>query len=141
MNYLLDTCVISELASPSPNGNVVSWIDDLSDENVFISVITIGEIKRGIDRLSMSARKRKLEKWLESLLLRFDDTIVSVDTSVVLSWGEMIASLDKVGRPMPALDSLIAATAKFHHLVLATRNTLDFKHAGIQLFNPWQSKG
>lgn len=141
MRYLLDTCVISELASQSPDGNVVSWIDELSDENVFISVITIGELKRGIDRLAVSSRRRKLEKWLESLLVRFEDTIVAVDTNVTLSWGEMIAQLDKVGRPMPALDSLIAASARYHQLVLATRNTFDFKHAGIQLFNPWQTKG
>lgn len=141
MNYLLDTCVISELASQSPNSNVVSWIDGLGDDNVFISVITIGEIKRGIQRLPMAGRRRKLEDWLENLLVRFDDTIVAVDTNVVLSWGEMIAVLDKKGRPMPALDSLIAASARYHHLVLATRNTIDFKHSGIQLFNPWQLKG
>lgn len=141
MKYLLDTCVISELASQSPDSNVVSWIDELSDENVFISVITIGELKRGIDRLAASSRKRKLEKWLESLLVRFEDRIVAVDTNVALCWGEMISQLDKVGRPMPALDSLIAASARFHHHVLVTRNTFDFKHAGIQLFNPWQRKG
>ncbi len=89
----------------------------------------------------MAGRRRKLEDWLENLLVRFDDTIVAVDTNVVLSWGEMIAVLDKKGRPMPALDSLIAASARYHHLVLATRNTIDFKHSGIQLFNPWQLKG
>ncbi len=141
MNYLLYTCVISELASQSPNSNVVSWIDGLGDDNVFISVITIGEIKRGIQRLPIAGRRRKLEDWLENLLVRFNDTIVAVDTDVVLSWGEMIAVLDKKGRPMTALDSLIAASARYHHLVLATRNTIDFKHSGIQLFNPWQLKG
>jgi toxin FitB len=142
MNYLLDTCVLSELASQRPDPAVVSWIDSLGDESVYISVITIGEIKKGIELLPQSRKRRTLEDWLlKGVLVRFQENIVKLDTGVILAWGVLTGELDRSGTPMPALDSLIAASAKFHGLTLATRNTGDFCNAGIVLFSPWtQSK-
>jgi toxin FitB len=140
MTYLLDTCVISELASTKPNQSVVAWIDDLNDEDIYLSVITLGEIRRGIDRLPISSKRKTLEKWLQSILVRFQSNIISVDTSIILHWGSLVAELDKNGTPMPAIDSLIAASASFHRLTLVTRNVADFKNSKIPLFNPWKSK-
>jgi tRNA(fMet)-specific endonuclease VapC len=139
MSFLLDTCIISELASRQPHSKVVAWIDSLADDQVFISVVTIGEIKRGVDRLARSRKKRVLEDWLNhGILVRFQENILMLDTEVMLAWGSLTAELDKSGTPMPALDSLIAASARFHRLTLATRNTRDFSSAPISLFNPWQ---
>lgn len=137
MNFLLDTCVISELASGNPNKAVVNWIDELDDGSVFISVITIGEIKRGIERLPDSRRRKKPEEWLDQILVRFERNILSLDVDIILCWGRLTSELDKAGAPIPALDSLIAATAAFHELTLATRNTVDFKRTGIALLDPW----
>ena len=138
MNYLLDTCVSSEPASKEPNAGLVDWIDNLDDEQVFIGVITIGESKRGVDRLPNSTGKDTLEKWFNKLLVRFENKIVSLDTRVILTWAELTAQLDRQGTPLPALDSMIAASVKFHQLILATRNVTDFQNAWIKLCNPWQ---
>lgn len=138
MNFLLDTCVISELTSKQANPKVVAWIDSLRDENVFISVITIGEIQRGIELLTQSRKRTQLEEWLNNgILVRFQRNIIPIDTRVIMAWGAMVAHLDKTGAPMPALDSLIAASASYHNLILATRNLVDFKNAQVQVFSPW----
>jgi predicted nucleic acid-binding protein len=139
MSFLLDTCVISELASKNPNPKVAGWIDSVDHEIVYLSVITIGEIQRGIELLPASRKRSSLEDWLfERVLIRFRDKIVSVDKDVVLLWGTMTAEMDKAGTPMSALDSLIAASARYHNLMLVTRNTADFKNCGVGLLNPWR---
>lgn len=138
MRYLLDTCVISELVSTTPNPKVVQWIDSIDEEKLFLSVITIGEIKKGIEKLPSSKRKNALKKWLkDDLLVRFNGRLLPIDTKVVLVWGRLIASLEKQGCPMPAIDSLIAATALASELNLVTRNDSDFSHSGVALVNPW----
>jgi predicted nucleic acid-binding protein len=138
MKYLLDTCVISELVTKTPNPNVVAFVDSLETDGVFLSVITIGEIVKGIEKLPASKRKQELRTWLqEDLLARFDAKILSLDTGVMLEWGKLIARVEAAGKPMPAIDSLIAATVLTHEMILVTRNVSDFDAAGIEIVNPW----
>lgn len=139
MSFLLDTCVISELVAKQPNPRVVQWIDGIDEGKLFLSVITIGEIKKGIEKLTDSPRKDALGEWLEDgLLVRFKDKILPVDIPVVLAWGRLAADLDRQGRRMPAIDSLLAATCLQHDLQLVTRNGNDFAYSGIAVLNPWE---
>ena len=138
MNYLLDTCVISELVARQPEPKVVNWIDAIEDERIYLSVITIGEIKRGVEKLPASPRRQALADWLSSdLLLRFKGRILAVDTAVMLRWGELVAQMESGGRPLPAIDSLIAALALTHNLHLVTRNEKDFEGTSVVVVNPW----
>jgi len=139
MSFLLDTCVISELVARQPNPEVVQWIDSVDEDKLFLSVITIGEIKKGIEKLSGSRRKDALADWLkDSLLVRFRDKVLPVDIPVVLCWGQLNADLDRRGRRMPAIDSLIAATCLQAGFQLVTRNESDFAHSGVTVINPWE---
>ena len=138
MKYLLDTCVISELVAKRPNPKVVDWIDQLDPDSVYLSVITIGEICKGIEKLPDSSRKTALLAWLtEELLSRFSARILSTDTAVMLEWGQLIGGLELQGQKMPAIDSLIAATARHYHCHLVTRNEQDFQQADVVMINPW----
>ncbi|HSO71298.1 MAG TPA: type II toxin-antitoxin system VapC family toxin, partial [Thermodesulfobacteriota bacterium] len=138
MRYLLDTCVISELRAKQPDKNVLKWIDGAMDERLFLSVITIGEIKRGIDKLVPGRKKQELEEWLrEKLLARFKDQILGIDIGVMLAWGGMLAHLEKQGRKLPGIDSLVAAIASYNDMHLVTRNVKDFEGAGLRIINPW----
>ena len=139
MNYLLDTCVISELVAKQPNSNVVQWIDSVDDQRLFLCTITIGEIKRGIEKLPETRRRTLLNDWLvDDLLVRFANRILPLDTSILLSWGAFTARLEARGRKLPAMDSLIAAVVIHHGLHLVTRNERDFIDAGVQVVNPWR---
>ena len=139
MRYLLDTNVISELVSKQPNQSVLDWVKDTDENLLYLSVITIGEIKKGIEKLPASARKDQLVDWLQDdLLQRFRDRLVSIDIKVMLQWGEIAAHLEMIGRPLPAIDSLIAASVSQGDFVLVTRNTSDFMAAGIPALNPWE---
>ena len=138
MKYLLDTCVISELVVKQPNPNVVEFVDSLDPDDSFLSVITIGEISKGIEKLSKSKRKQELQAWLKGdLLIRFDGKIISLDANILVEWGILTARLEATGRTMPALDALIAATALARQLILVTRNVSDFEETGIEIENPW----
>ena len=138
MTYLLDTCVISELVARQPNHDVVQWIDGVQEDELCLSVITVGEIKRGIEKLADSQRKHDLAAWLEDdLLARFGDRILPIDVPVMLVWGQLGSDMEKRGKPMPAIDSLIAATCLEAGLSLVTRNVSDFAHSGVKVINPW----
>ena len=137
MRVLLDTCVISELVVPRPDPKVVQWVDSLDESTVFLSAITIGEIQRGVARLPDSARKQRLADWLNGdLLVRFQDRILPLGVAELLTWGTLVARLEAQGRPLPAMDSLIAAIALTHNLHLATRNESDFAGTGVPILNP-----
>jgi tRNA(fMet)-specific endonuclease VapC len=131
--------VISELIAKQPAPAVIQWVDSMDEERLYLSVITIGEIKKGIDKLAASRRKSALAEWLAGdLLIRFEDRILSIDTRVMLVWGELTAYLEKQGKTMPAIDSLIAATALQGKLDLVTRNEDDFANSGVGIVNPWE---
>ncbi len=138
MSYLLDTCVISELVARQPDAGVVQWVDSIDEDRLFVSAISIGEIKKGIEKLADSKRKSTLAEWLEDdLLIRFQDKILPIDTQVMLVWGELTATLEKRDRRMPAMDSLIAAVALQGKLHLVTRNEDHFAYSGVSVINPW----
>jgi len=139
MKYLLDTCVISELVSKKPNSKVVEFVDTLDNDDVYLSVITIGEITQGIEKLPKSKRKQELHNWLqEDLLVRFSGRIIPIDNDVMTEWGSLAARLELVGTLIPAIDSLIAATALTYTLALVTRNVSDFEGSGVEILNPWE---
>jgi tRNA(fMet)-specific endonuclease VapC len=139
MNYLLDTCAISELVAKQPNQKVVEWIDSIEEARLYLSVITIGEIRKGIEKLPDSRRRTVLEEWLnDQLLVRFTGRIVPIDIGVMLRWGQLTGALEVMGKTMPAIDSLIAAIALYGNFSLVTRNEDDFKYAGIPIVNPWK---
>ena len=139
MNYLLDTCVISELVAKRPNPQVIAWINRTEETHLYLSVITIGEIRKGIEKLAQSRRRTALEEWLrDQLVVRFGGRIVPVGLEVMLRWGELTGALESAGHPMSALDSLIAATTLQGNFKLVTRNQEDFKYTRVALFNPWK---
>ncbi len=138
MRYLLDTCVISELVKNFPNPIVLDWLDSTPSERLFLSVITIGEIRKGLIKLPDSKRKDRLTEWLNTLLEDYRDRIYSFDLADAENWGIMQGQAEKSGMPMSSMDSLIAAIAYTHNLVLVTRNVTDFNASNIPIHNPWK---
>jgi predicted nucleic acid-binding protein len=139
MKYLLDTCVISEIIRPKPSKKVTNWIKNEDESNFFISVLTIGELHKGIEKLADSKRKIELHNWVENdLKERFWNRIIDIDMQTAMIWGKIQGITESIGRPMPAIDSLIAATGITHNLAVATRNTTDMKESGVTLINPWK---
>lgn len=139
MNYLLDTNVISELVAKRPDPEVVEWIDQLDPNSVYLSVITIGEIRKGVAKLPASKHKESLERWLlDDLLVRFHDHILPLDLNVMLAWGKLTGACAAEGINLPVIDSLIAATVLHYRCTLVTRNEGDFQHAQINVVNPWR---
>jgi len=138
VKYLLDTNIISEFISKYPDQKVVDYILSLKEEDLFLSVITIGEIKSGIEKLDEGKRKESLLAWLENdLLTRFSGRILSLNVDVMLTWGKLNPSLKKLGTPLPIMDSLIGATCKVEKMTLITRNEKDFKNINIKIVNPF----
>jgi len=138
LNYLLDTNIISELISKTPNKKVMAFISDLDEERLYLSVITIGEIKSGIEKLDDGKKKETLLHWLENdLLIRFHNRIVEIDIEVMLQWGKIHTELKKMGKPLPVMDSIIGSIAQAKNFILLTRNEKDFKHLDIQMINPF----
>ena len=137
MPYLLDTCVFSEYAKPRQNIAVTDWVDSQAQDSVYLSVLTIGEIEKGIIRMSDSRRKTALKVFLEDLIHRFDDQVLDLTTSTLRRWAKMVVGLEKNGLVLPIIDSLIAATALEHDLTLVTRNEVDFEPTGVKILNIW----
>lgn len=138
MRFLLDTCVISELLKNSPNENVIHWASRRHDETLFLSVLTIGEIQKGITKLPDSKKKEKLLFWIEhELTKRFYGRILEISEHVARIWGEILGRGEKKGINIPAIDGLIAATGLAHKLTIVTRNVKDMEFSGASIFNPW----
>ena len=138
MNYLIDTCCISELVSKKPESNVLNWFEEHDEFNMFLSVITLGELRKGIEKLTESKKKRELNEWVnEELLSRFRNRILNISQAEVNKWGEVLAKTEKAGNPLLAIDALIASTALVHDLSVVTRNTKDMEPSGVELINPW----
>ncbi len=141
MKYLLDTNIISEFISKKPNQKVLDYIKSLDENDIYLSVITIGEIRFGIEKLNkeyQSKRIKILSDWLNNdLMQRFDGRIVDIDKEIMLKWGEINGQLQKIGRPIPIVDSLIASSCLTKGLTLITRNTKDFYNFDIKMINPF----
>ena len=138
MTYLLDTCLVSELVAKQPNPNAIQWFKSQSPKTLYLSVITMGEIARGVGKLVPSKRKDNLQRWLdEELPNQFSERILGIDTQTMRIWGDLVGRLEQKGRPLPVMDSLIAATAFQHSLSLVTRNESDFAGTTVTIVNPW----
>jgi predicted nucleic acid-binding protein len=138
VNFLLDTNLVSEWTKPRPNPGVVSWLADADEDRVFISVVTIAELRHGVERLAIGARRKRLNEWLEGeLLVRFDERILPIDAATADAWGRIVAHREGLGRPIGTMDAFIAATAQVHKLTLATRNQTDFEASVAAVVNPW----
>ena len=137
--FLLDTNVISELVKPRPEANVTTWIEGTDESLLYLSVLTLGEIRRGIAALPQSRRRASLEAWLDkNLRERFDDRILDIDQQVADRWGLLTAAARNNGLVLPVIDGLLAATALEHNLTLVTRDTGQIPSMGVAVFNPWQ---
>jgi len=136
--YLLDTNCISELVRIKPEPRVVSWMQATEETLLYVSVLTLGEIRKGLAGLPQGKRRTHLETWLEiELGARFAGRILPIDVSVADRWGLLAASAKREGRTLSAIDGLLAATALHHQLTVATRNTRDLDRTGVSTFNPW----
>lgn len=139
MNFLLDTCVLSEARKPAGREEVRQWLRQVAESRLFISTLTLGEIRKGIARLADQSQAQSLQLWLEQdLVARFQGRILPVDGEVALEWGRLTGESEAAGQPVPVIDGMLAATALCHHLTLVTRNERDFAGFPIPIFNPWE---
>jgi predicted nucleic acid-binding protein len=137
MNFLLDTNAVSEWVKPRPNPGLVRWMESADEDRVFLSVISIAELRYGVDRMPTGARRNRLEQWLQGELpLRFEGRVLSVDHRVAEAWGKTVSRSEALGRPIGAMDAFLSATADVHRLTLVTRNVSDFPLLKT-VVNPW----
>jgi toxin FitB len=137
VKFLLDTNAVSEWVKPRPNQGMIRWMESADEDRVFLSVISLAELRYGVERMAAGARRHRLEAWLrEELPLRFEGRILPVSPNIAEAWGRAVARAESTGRPIGAMDAFLAATAEVHHLTLITRNVSHF--AGLRaLLNPW----
>ena len=138
MSWLLDTCALSEYVRKTPAPEVIRWLDEQDESSLFISVISLGEIEKGILKLRASdpRRSQKLTAWLGKVEQRFAGRILALDTAALHVWTQIAATAELAGQPLPVMDGLIMATAQCHGLTVVTRNVQDFT-LYPQVFNPW----
>jgi predicted nucleic acid-binding protein len=138
VNYLLDTCLLSELRKPEPDAGVVAWISDIDETRLYVSALSLGEIQKGIAKLENGRRKNAFQHWFEhDLLGRFAERILSLDLDMALEWGLVCAANESRGKPAPVVDALLAVTAITRNLTLVTRNDKDFASFPVKVLNPW----
>lgn len=139
MNYLLDTCVISELIKKKPGSKLIKWISEAEETSLYLSVLTFAEIHKGIEKLPKSKKKEQLRKWVNSdLKERFKNRIINLDLDIAAKWGEVQGKAELSGKPMSLIDGLIAATGIVYDLIVVTRNTKDMTESNVSLLNPWE---
>jgi hypothetical protein len=138
VSFLLDTTVVSEWMKPLPNPGVIRWLAEVDEDRVYLSVMTLAELRYGTERLAQGARRSRLEAWLGSELpLRFEGRLLIVEAAIADTWGRVMNRCSAAGRPISVMDSFFAATAETRDLTLVTRNVSDFAASGISLLNPW----
>lgn len=138
VRYLIDTCVISELAKSAPSQRVKAWATENDEGSFYLSVLTFGELHKGIARLTSSRKRERLHLWVEhDLKERFRNRVLDIDSRIAKAWGEIQGRSEANGRPMRGIDSLVAATGVAHELTVVTRNTAEMEQSGVLLLNPW----
>jgi predicted nucleic acid-binding protein len=138
VSFILDTCVLSELVKPRPEPTVVEWIGAQDEHRLFLSVITFGELQKGIAKLPSGPKRDRLSLWVaEDLAARFRERILPIDIRVAATWGTMLGEAESQGKPIPVVDGLIGATARVHECVIVTRNVADLERTGVEVINPW----
>ena len=139
MKYLLDTCLISELVKKEPNPGVVNWLDEQDEQKLFLSVQNLGELQKGISKLPDGTKKDELQAWIGlDLVERFTGRILDIDLETALCRGRIQGEAEQEGLKLPVMDSLIAATAAAHGLIVVTRNVRDMERCGVRVCNPWE---
>ena len=141
MKYLLDTCVISELVKKEPHPAVSHWMDAGDESRMYLSVLTLGELIKGITKLPDGEKREKLQSWVSNdLALRFGPRLVEIDAEIAWAWGTLLGEAEKRGEKLPVVESLIAVSANVHDLVVVTRNVYDIARCRAKVFNPWESQ-
>ena len=135
--FLLDTNVISEMVKPKPDPRVVKWIAEADESLLFFSVVTLGEIRKGITSNPNAIRRAQIENWFHSLVDRFAARILPVDLAISNRWGHLAGTCKVKGLTLPVIDGLLAATALHHDLIFVTRNIEDVQSTGVEVLNPW----
>jgi predicted nucleic acid-binding protein len=139
VKYLLDTCLISELVKKEPNPGVVNWLDGQDEQKLFLSVLNLGELQKGISKLPDGTKKDELQAWIGlDFVERFTGRILDIDLETSLCWGRIQGEAEREGEKLPVMDSLIAATAAAHGLIVVTRNVRDMERCGVKVCNPWE---
>ncbi len=139
MSLLLDTNILSELNKKIPEPKVVTWFQTQKLSDCYLSVITLGEIEQGIEASRDAVKAANLRKWLEAVIKpRFSGRVLPIDELVIQRWGKLMGNAQKQGQPLPAIDTMIAATALEHDFTLVTRNVVDMNRVPVKIFNPWQ---
>lgn len=138
MSYLLDTNVVSESEQPTPNPSVLNWLAARDDSNIYLSALTVGEIRRGIEMLVSGSKKTRLRNWLDGIRTTFAGRILPITEDTFAVWGAMFASFERKGMKRPIFDSLLEATALEHDLILVTRNVKNFQDSSVTILNPWE---
>jgi predicted nucleic acid-binding protein len=137
VNFLLDTNAVSEWVKPRPNAGLIRWMEAADEDRVFLSVISLAELRYGVERMAAGARRNRLEQWLlRELPLRFEGRILPVDHKIAEAWGRTVSRCEALGRPVGAMDAFLLATAEIHRFTLVTRNVSDFP-ASKAVLNPW----
>lgn len=137
MNYALDTCVLSETIKPRPDPAVIEWLRAQRQESLFVTTPTLGELRKGVDRLPASERRHELSLWLSKLAAAYRDRFLPFDEESAMLWGSLCAACEARGAPLPAIDGLIAACALRYGCTLVTRDEADYRETGVPLLNPW----
>ena len=138
MSFLLDTNVVSEWVKPLPNPGVIAWTAEVDEDRVFLSVVTLAELRYGIERMPAGSRRKRLLDWLEQdLPLRFEGRIIAIDATIADVCGKVVANSEARGKRIEVMDAFLAATAEVHQFTMVTRNTSDFEAVTQDILNPW----
>jgi len=139
VNYLLDTCILSELIKTKPDKRVIKWVSSVPEERLYLSVLTLGELQKGIVKLGTGERQNRLLRWLdEDVRQRFEGKILSVDEETMMLWGKLAGEAERKGKPLPLLDIILASSAIVNHMTFVIRNISDVQGLGVEILNPWE---